>query len=98
MPFVVDEQPVGALGSCAAYPSLGVAVCARCPGRVLTGFTPSLAKIVSKALVNLASRSRIRKRKEPIRSPRSMIRCGPAARSTRRLGELSHPECARAGC
>ena len=33
MGFVVDEQPVGALGSCAAYPSLGVAVCARCPGR-----------------------------------------------------------------
>src|ERR1019366_2639926 len=41
---------------------------------VVTGSTPSLAKIVSKALVNLASRSRIRKRKEPIRSPRSMIR------------------------
>jgi hypothetical protein len=40
----------------------------------LTVFTPSLAKIASKALVNLASRSRIRKRKEPIRSPRSMSR------------------------
>jgi hypothetical protein len=24
--FVVDQHPVGALGSCAAYPSLGVAV------------------------------------------------------------------------
>jgi hypothetical protein len=33
--FVLDQQPVGALGSCAAYPSLGVAVCARCPGRGL---------------------------------------------------------------
>ena len=43
MPFVVDEQPVGALGLCAAYPSLGVAVCARCPGGVLTGFTGSVA-------------------------------------------------------
>jgi hypothetical protein len=35
MPFVVDEHPVGALGSCAAYPSLGVTVCARCPRRGL---------------------------------------------------------------
>ena len=26
MPFVVDEHPVGALGSCGAYPSLGVTV------------------------------------------------------------------------
>ncbi len=35
MPFVVDEHPVRALGSCAAYPSLGVTVCARCPRRGL---------------------------------------------------------------
>ena len=41
VPFTVDEHPVGALGSCAAYP------------------------------LNLASRSPIRKRKEPIRPPRS---------------------------
>src|SRR6266702_838544 len=26
MPFTVDEHPVGALGSCGAYPSLGVTV------------------------------------------------------------------------
>jgi hypothetical protein len=26
VPFAVDEHPVGALGSCAAYPSLGIAV------------------------------------------------------------------------
>ena len=29
MPFAVDEHPVGALGSCAAYPPLGVTVRAR---------------------------------------------------------------------
>ncbi len=29
VPFAVDEYPVGALGSCCAYPSLGIAVRAR---------------------------------------------------------------------
>ena len=29
MPFAVDEHPVGALGSCGAYPSLGITVRAR---------------------------------------------------------------------
>jgi hypothetical protein len=37
MPFAVDEHPVGAFGSCAADPSLGVTVCARCPRRNLDG-------------------------------------------------------------
>ena len=72
MPFAVYERPVGALGTRAAYPSLGITVRARRPRRVLAIFTPSLAKIASKALVNLASRSRIRNRKDPVRSPRSM--------------------------
>jgi hypothetical protein len=31
VPFAVDEHPVGALGSCAAYPSLGETVRARGP-------------------------------------------------------------------
>ena len=26
VPFAVDQHPVGALGSCGAYPSLGIAV------------------------------------------------------------------------
>src|SRR5262249_17893195 len=43
-------------------------------GGVLTTCRPSLAKIPSKAQVNLASRSRMRNRKEPIRSPRSISR------------------------
>ena len=41
VPFTVDEHPVGALGSCAAYPPLGIAIRARRPRRVLTVFTPS---------------------------------------------------------
>jgi hypothetical protein len=35
VPFVVDQHPVGALGSCAAYPSPGMAVRAWCPRRGL---------------------------------------------------------------
>ena len=35
MSFVVDEHPVGALGSCGAYPSLGITVRARGPRRSL---------------------------------------------------------------
>ena len=54
VPFTVDENPVGALGSCAAYPPLGMALRARrprrdCPagaGRVAAGwrgaFRPAL--------------------------------------------------------
>ena len=74
MSFVVDEHPVGALGSSCAYPSLGITVRARRPRRGLDVVTPSLAKIASKTPVNLASRSRTRKRKEPVRSPRSTSR------------------------
>ena len=33
MPFTVDQHPVGALGSCGAYPSLGITVRARGPRR-----------------------------------------------------------------
>ena len=54
------------------YATRGFALGVR--GGILTGFTPSLAKMASKAPVNLASRSRIRNRKEPVRSPRSMSR------------------------
>jgi hypothetical protein len=76
VPFVVDEHPVNALGPCCAYPYLGVAipVRARRPRRGLHCFRPSLAKISSKAVLNLASRSRTRQRKEPVSWPRSMAR------------------------
>ena len=65
MRFVVDQHPVGALGPSGAHPPLGITI---------TIFTPSAAKISSKARVNLASRSRMKKQKEPVRSPRSMTR------------------------
>ena len=67
-------------------------------GGILTVFTPSLAKITSKTLVNLASRSRMMKRNGEIRSPRSMTGCGPAERSMRRLGGRSGPGRAHGGC
>jgi hypothetical protein len=35
VPFVVDEQPIGALGSCGAYPPRGVTVRPRRPRRGL---------------------------------------------------------------
>jgi hypothetical protein len=35
VPFVVDEHPVGALGSCGAYPPLGIAIGPGRPGRSL---------------------------------------------------------------
>ena len=74
VPFAVDEDPVDALGSCFAYPSLGVAVRPRRLRRVFTIFRPTLANISSKAPMNLASRSRMRKRNASVRSPRSMIK------------------------
>jgi hypothetical protein len=74
VPFAVDEHPVCALGPCGAYPPLGVQFALGVRGGILTVVTPTAAKIASKTLVNLASRSRIRKRKELIRSPRSMSR------------------------
>jgi hypothetical protein len=73
VPFVVDEHPVGARGSCCAYPPFGVAVRPRRPRR--GHYSQALAgEISSKAQVNLASRSRITKRNAPVRSPRSMTR------------------------
>ena len=47
VPFTVDEHPAGALGSCAAYPPLGIAIRARRPRRgldhpyALTGENPA---------------------------------------------------------
>jgi len=69
--FTVDEDQVGAPGSCGALPPLGIAVRTWVRGGVLTTFMPSLAKISSNAAVNLMSRSRMRTRKESVPSVRS---------------------------
>ncbi len=97
LPLAVDEHPVGALGSCAAYPSLSETVRARGSRRVFTIFRPSLAKISSKTPViwrpDRGSGSGM-SRSCP-RDPRSG--CGPAGRSTFRPGVRSHRGRARAG-
>src|SRR5262245_29919070 len=50
VPFVIDQHPVGALGSCGGvHPPLGVTVGPWRPRRVLTTLTPSSPKISSKA-------------------------------------------------
>jgi hypothetical protein len=57
VPVVVDQHPVGALSSRGANPPLGITVGSRGSRRGLAIVTPLLAKISSKTLVNLASRS-----------------------------------------
>jgi hypothetical protein len=75
MSLVVDQQPVGALFADAANEPFRVAVRPGCPGRDLDHVESfSEVNTASKAAVNLVSRSRIRKRKEVIRSPRSIRR------------------------
>jgi hypothetical protein len=61
--FVVDQQSVGALGADAADEPLRIAVRLRARAGIFTTLMPSEPKTASKAAVNLASRSRIRKRK-----------------------------------
>jgi hypothetical protein len=72
--LVVDQQSVGALLANAANEPLGIAVGSRRRGGILTTSMPSEAKTASKVAVNLVSRSRIRKRNEVIRCPRSISR------------------------
>jgi hypothetical protein len=72
--FVVDQQPVGAFGADAADEPFCVAVRPGCAGGIFTTSMASEVKTASKAAVNLASRSRIRKRKVLICSPRSIRR------------------------
>ena len=74
MPFAVDEHPVGALGSCAAYPPLGIAIRARGSRRGPHYCHAIAGEDRVEDAGELVSRSRIRKRKEPVRSPRSTIR------------------------
>jgi aspartate oxidase len=59
--FVVDQQPVGALGADAAHEAFRIAVRPGRAGGIFTTVMPSEAKTASKAAVNLQSRSRIRK-------------------------------------
>jgi hypothetical protein len=74
MGFVVDQHPVRARGPYGAHPPFRIANRPGHPRRVFTTRAPSLAKTSSNAAVNLASRSRMRNRKDPIRSARSMPR------------------------
>jgi hypothetical protein len=60
-----DVGGFGRLGHLVGHPVRG----SRVRG-LLTIVTPTAAKMVSKALVNLASRSRIRKRKQPVGAAR----------------------------
>jgi hypothetical protein len=48
VPFVIDQHPVGARGPHGAHLPLGIAVRSWRLRRVMTIFTPSLAKISSK--------------------------------------------------
>ncbi len=72
--FVVDQQPVGAFGADAADEPFRVAVRPGVRGGIFTTLMPSEAKTASKAAVNLESRSRVKKRKVLICSPRSISR------------------------
>ena len=70
----LDQRPVGALGPDGPYPAFGVTVRRGARGGDVTVRTPSLARTSSNEAVNLASRSRIGKRKEPVQSARSMTK------------------------
>ncbi len=96
--FTVDQHAVDHLGAYRTDPPLGIAIRPRCLRRRLQHRDTAAAKISSKTAVNLASRSRTRKRNDAARSPRLSRDCGPAERSTRRPGGRSHPRCGRAAC
>lgn len=72
--FPVEQQAIGALGSHRPDPALGEAVRPRCPRRHCSTVIPTAANTSSKAVVNLASRSRMKKRNDLARSPRSIRR------------------------
>jgi hypothetical protein len=72
--LVVDQYPVGALGPDAANEPLRIAVRPGRPGRSLDHVDAVAANTASNDPANLESRSRIRNRKAPVRSPRSITR------------------------
>jgi len=66
MALIPDEGAVEEFAAASPDPAFG--------DRVLTIFTPSVAKISSNARLNVASRSQMTKRNEEIRPPRSKTR------------------------
>jgi hypothetical protein len=72
--LVVDQQSVGAFVADAANEPFGVAVCLRRPGRDLDDVDVFGGEDGVESLGELGVRSRIRKRSEEIRSPRSIRR------------------------
>jgi hypothetical protein len=74
MPRAVDQHPVQTLPAHGAYPSFRVRVRPRRRRWTSRTSTPSLLNTSSKTVVYLVSRSRIRNRNCPARSPRSTIR------------------------
>jgi hypothetical protein len=74
VPFVVDEHPVGALGSGGPYPSFGVTVRARGPRRGLDYRHARTGEDLVEGGGELGVAVPDEKAEEPIRSSRSMSR------------------------
>src|SRR4051812_40145273 len=75
--LVVDQHPIGALGPDAAHEPLRETVRARRARRCLDNLDVLSSEHRVERLANFESRSRIRNRKPPIRSPRSITRLRP---------------------
>jgi hypothetical protein len=73
VPRVIDKYPVQTLPPDGTYPPFRARVCPRRSQRAAQSM-PSLVNTSSNIAVYLASRSRIRNRNCPARSPRSSIR------------------------
>ncbi len=69
--FAVDQHPVRAFGPDGPHPALGITIPRGARGGDFTTRTPASAKIASNTALNLASRSRIRNRNEPIQLPKT---------------------------
>jgi hypothetical protein len=84
----VGKHPAGALGSCGANPPLGRAVRARGPRREFDRRHALTGDDGAKTLVNVASRSRIRKRKraDPVTDADEQVPRPLGGRRTARVG------------
>src|SRR4051794_2102591 len=74
VPFADDEHPISALPAGGAHPAFAKALARGACGGVLITSIPAAVKTVSKAAVNLVSRSRSRNRNESARWSRSISR------------------------
>jgi len=74
VPFMVDEHPVGALGACGPHPPLGIAVRPRRPRRSPDNLHALAGEDLVEDASELGIASRMRKRNDVIRSPRSISR------------------------